>query len=425
MNSFPCDVTGCSERFSSETELYKHRKSHTSHPTITTPPPIYPAFTALNPRPATSVIVNGATDLQTPAKSQMTGSAIRKMMESKPERGLYSLKKYENLYKKVATGLHGFKFVCNCGQFETKSQATLVRHIWEHQSSQKTVDNNDNNESNGFENMSQTSNELSAPESIGRRDSGSIDEEADEDGDDEESTDQIDANESQRNLISKETTEESDSKNKSNDQSSAEVTAEEVYLNSLIVEIEDRGYFCQWPECEFSDEQREPVVVHIKQVHNNLDGNTDTSLMQITGDEEELNGGYESENEQQFQESNDPTLNHYCCEYDFCGASFPSFESLEEHKKLHFELTEEENCDDSMDDEMGYSGAESVIKTTKSYSYNGKASAQDAEKYTDQTIMSDGSYLFKCKWDACGYASPIRGQLTESGTDHSLKGLSH
>ena len=405
MNKFECDITGCSERFSSETELYKHRKSHTSHPTNTTPPPIFPAFTTIN-RPATSVIVNGTTDLQTPTKSQMTGSAIRKIMESKPERGLYSLKKYENLYKKVPTESHGFKFVCNCGQFETKSQATLVRHIWEHQGSQKTVETTDNNESNGFENMSQTSNEfdMSTTESVGRRDSRSID------GEDDESGDQNDGSESHDQTLKKiRTSGETISNN--NEHKSAEMTAEEVYLNSLIVEIEDRGYFCQWPECEFSDEQREPVVVHIKQVHNNLEGNTDTSLMQTTGEEEDLNGSYESESEH-FQESTEPTLNHYRCEYNLCGASFTSFDSLEEHKKMHLEFTSEDNGDDSMDEEMVLTGAEGVIKSLKSYSYNGKASTQDAEKYTDQTIMSDGSYLFKCKWEACGYSSPIRGRLT-------------
>jgi hypothetical protein len=43
--------------------------------------------------------------------------------------GLYSLKNYSELYSKVKIDgeVH---FKCNCGQFTTKSQISLVRHIW-------------------------------------------------------------------------------------------------------------------------------------------------------------------------------------------------------------------------------------------------------------------------------------------------------
>ena len=435
MNSFECDITGCTERFNSETELYRHRKTHSSHPSVsTTPPTIYPAINANSKVVSNIVFANGSTDMQNKGKVAITGSAIRKIMESKPERGLYSLKKYENFYKKVQTD-QGFKFYCNCGQFETKSQATLVRHIWEHQSTGQKLSANDfENESNGFENMSHTSNEfdLSANESTGRRGSRSI-EDIDHDLEDMNNEEGFDPNnadnesESSHKSFKKIKTEiktevKIENINGTDGHNTKDMTAEEVYLNSLIVEIEDRGYFCQWPECEFSDESREQVVHHIKQMHNNL-GN---SLMQTTLEvDDENDGSYEdSDPEQQFPlqldfgESGEQSLNQFQCEFNYCNASFPSLESLLEHKKIHSDFnTGSDYYEDSIDEESQESslnnsnnGSIGRMKSWKSYSYNGKTSAQNADKYSDSVLQPDGSYLYKCKWINCGYQSPVRGQ---------------
>ncbi|XP_054153363.1 uncharacterized protein LOC128952057 [Oppia nitens] len=56
-------------------------------------------------------------------------SDIEANIDSTTTGGLYSLKNYSDLYRKVKIDGEVY-FKCNCNQFTTKSQISLVRHIW-------------------------------------------------------------------------------------------------------------------------------------------------------------------------------------------------------------------------------------------------------------------------------------------------------
>lgn len=80
---------------------------------------------------SSEVSLSFATTSEQADKSGAQQGAIRKY-NSRSKSGLYSLKKHEQDYIR-SKGPDGYHYKCaNCDEYTTKSQASMVRHIWTH-----------------------------------------------------------------------------------------------------------------------------------------------------------------------------------------------------------------------------------------------------------------------------------------------------
>ncbi len=303
MNSFECDVTDCKASFKCESDLYKHRRfDHNSSISQSNFNTSTPKSSNSNITSANYIILNNDSFSQqnnnsiaqnervitvpkTTNKSftikTPINNEIRKYNNRVPTTGtgLYSLKDKLEYFKRVKLG-DGFNFICNCGQFTTRSQVSLVRHIWLHQ---KAEGNHENFDAHNF---------TTIPNHIELK---AFDETISDEVRNEQNINNIECqnvmsiapnSHSRRNLTFKKYKFQSPSVAEIlpviQIQETNQISAEDLYFNNLIVKIEDRGYFCQWAECDFSDNKREIVVSHIRESHlNGVDDENDCMRVNV------------------------------------------------------------------------------------------------------------------------------------------------
>jgi hypothetical protein len=452
--------------------------------------------------------------------------------------GLYSLKDKLEYFKREKLA-DGFNFICNCGQFTTRSQVSLVRHIWLHQKAQENHQNLHESLQNDSEvvlNLTTTPNHIELK---------AFDETISDEVRDEENMNTIECqnvmsiapnSHSRRNLTFKKykfqsppvaqiipvlQTQDTDQNEIEN-----EISPEDLYFNNLIVKIEDRGYFCQWAECDFSDDKREIVVSHIRESHlNGMDDENDIMRIDVNGYDiefcdNEANGNISdsmtmsedmispeqsssqfgnynvqnyshlidkerrnstlmylckandclfetalsplivshirehhfidtsingSVNIHDINESTAHNLNRFQCKFNYCNASFPSYGCLVEHQKIHgnqipnqLSTNLKQECAPTMSatNQRSHSFETEVnneyntrsfnnkykfdvIKSGKSYSYNGELGIQNADKYSEMIWQKDGLCVNVCKWSNCGYKSYVRGNMIRHIRKHT------